>query len=222
VKGADLAVEAAAKVAVVVRRAVAADKVAAGARRAAAVVVEVDPEDLVEVVADRVAGARVAADRRVAAVVAVAVPVVRVAAAARAVVADRVAGAVNEAVAARVAAARVAGARVAGARVAAVSAAVAAVDRAAEVVGGVAAVEVREATGNRQRNSHDERLTLSESGALFLPGVRSGILGTGLTSDLRRHLPLVVTAVTWHPGGGTRRSNELKAWTRRETQAATC
>jgi hypothetical protein len=144
VKGADLAVEAAAKVAVVVRRAVAADKVAAGARRAAAVVVEVDPEDLVEVVADRVAGAR------------------------------------------------------------------------------VAAVEVREATGNRQRNSHDERLTLSESGALFLPGVRSGILGTGLTSDLRRHMPLVVTAVTWHPGGGTRRSNELKAWTRRETQAATC
>jgi hypothetical protein len=202
VKGADLAVEAAAKVAVVVRRAVAADKVAAGARRAAAVVVEVDPEDLVEVVADRVAGARVAADRRVAAVVAVAVPAVRVAAVARAVVADRVAGAVNEAVAGRVAAARVAGARVAAAR--------------------VAAVEVREATGNRQRNSHDERLTLSESGALFLPGVRSGILGTGLTSDLRRHMPLVVTAVTWHPGGGTRRSNELKAWTRRETQAATC
>jgi hypothetical protein len=197
VKGADLAVEAAAKVAVVVRRAVAADKVAAGARRAAAVVVEVDPEDLVEVVADRVAGARVAADRRVAAVVAVAVPAVRVAAVARAVVADRVAGAVNEAVAGRVAAARVAAAR-------------------------VAAVEVREATGNRQRNSHDERLTLSESGALFLPGVRSGILGTGLTSDLRRHMPLVVTAVTWHPGGGTRRSNELKAWTRRETQAATC
>jgi hypothetical protein len=202
VKGADLAVEAAAKVAVVVRRAVAADKVAAGARRAAAVVVEVDPEDLVEVVADRVAGARVAADRRVAAVVAVAVPAVRVAAVARAVVADRVAGAVNEAVAGRVAAARVAAARVAAAR--------------------VAAVEVREATGNRQRNSHDERLTLSESGALFLPGVRSGILGTGLTSDLRRHMPLVVTAVTWHPGGGTRRSNELKAWTRRETQAATC
>jgi hypothetical protein len=179
VKGADLAVEAAAKVAVVVRRAVAADKVAAGARRAAAVVVEVDPEDLVEVVADRVAGARVAADRRVAAVVAVAVPAVRVAAVARAVVADRAAGAVNEAVAGRVAAARVAAAR-------------------------VAAVEVREATGNRQRNSHDERLTLSESGALFLPGVRSGILGTGLTSDLRRHMPLVVTAVTWHPGGGTR------------------
>jgi hypothetical protein len=202
VKGADLAVEAAAKVAVVVRRAVAADKVAAGARRAAAVVVEVDPEDLVEVVADRVAGARVAADRRVAAVVAVAVPAVRVAAVARAVVADRVAGAVNEAVAGRVAAARVAAARVAAAR--------------------VAAVEVREATGNRQRNSHDERLTLSESGALFLPGVRSGILGTGLTSDLRRHMPLVVTAVTWHPGGGTRKSNELKAWTRRETQAATC
>jgi hypothetical protein len=184
VKGADLAVEAAAKVAVVVRRAVAADKVAAGARRAAAVVVEVDPEDLVEVVADRVAGARVAADRRVAAVVAVAVPVVRVAAVARAVV-DR-----------------------------------AVVDRGAGA--GVAAAEVREATGNRQRNSHDERLTLSESGALFLPGVRSGILGTGLTSDLRRHMPLVVTAVTWHPGGGTRRSNELKAWTRRETQAATC
>jgi hypothetical protein len=207
VKGADLAVEAAAKVAVVVRRAVAADKVAAGARRAAAVVVEVDPEDLVEVVADRVAGARVAADRRVAAVVAVAVPAVRVAAVARAVVADRVAGAVNEAVAGRVAAARVAAARVAAARVAAAR---------------VAAVEVREATGNRQRNSHDERLTLSESGALFLPGVRSGILGTGLTSDLRRHMPLVVTAVTWHPGGGTRRSNELKAWTRRETQAATC
>jgi hypothetical protein len=202
VKGADLAVEAAAKVAVVVRRAVAADKVAAGARRAAAVVVEVDPEDLVEVVADRVAGARVAADRRVAAVVAVAVPAVRVAAVARAVVADRVAGAVNEAVAGRVAAARVVAGRVAAAR--------------------VAAVEVREATGNRQRNSHDERLTLSESGALFLPGVRSGILGTGLTSDLRRHMPLVVTAVTWHPGGGTRRSNELKAWTRRETQAATC
>jgi hypothetical protein len=212
VKGANLAVEAAAKVAVVVRRAVAADKVAAdkvaaGARRAAAVVVEVDPEDLVEVVADRVAGARVAADRRVAAVVAVAVPAVRVAAVARAVVADRVAGAVNEAVAGRVAAARVAAARVAAARVAAAR---------------VAAVEVREATGNRQRNSHDERLTLSESGALFLPGVRSGILGTGLTSDLRRHMPLVVTAVTWHPGGGTRRSNELKAWTRRETQAATC
>jgi hypothetical protein len=207
VKGADLAVEAAAKVAVVVRRAVAADKVAAGARRAAAVVVEVDPEDLVEVVADRVAGARVAADRRVAAVVAVAVPAVRVAAVARAVVADRVAGAVNEAVAGRVAAARVAAARVAAARVAAAR---------------VAAVDVREATGNRQRNSHDERLTLSESGALFLPGVRSGILGTGLTSDLRRHMPLVVTAVTWHPGGGTRRSNELKAWTRRETQAATC
>jgi hypothetical protein len=214
VKGADLAVEAAAKVAVVVRRAVAADKVAAGARRAAAVVVEVDPEDLVEVVADRVAGARVAADRRVAAVVAVAVPAVRVAAVARAVVADRVAGAVNEAVAGRVAAGRVAAARVAGARVAAA--------RVAAVSAAVAAVEVREATGNRQRNSHDERLTLSESGALFLPGVRSGILGTGLTSDLRRHMPLVVTAVTWHPGGGTRRSNELKAWTRRETQAATC
>jgi hypothetical protein len=212
VKGADLAVEAAAKVAVVVRRAVAADKVAAGARRAAAVVVEVDPEDLVEVVADRVAGARVAADRRVAAVVAVAVPAVRVAAVARAVVADRVAGAVNEAVAGRVAAARVVAGRVAAARVAGARVAAAR----------VAAVEVREATGNRQRNSHDERLTLSESGALFLPGVRSGILGTGLTSDLRRHMPLVVTAVTWHPGGGTRRSNELKAWTRRETQAATC